>query len=58
VPAGVLLVTGKVAVDVPEPAIVAGEKLADIPMPGGTVALSVVVPPIPPCGVTDTANPF
>lgn len=52
-----LLVTGKVATEVPEPLTIGIEKLDDIPMPAGNVALSVTGPEKAFIGVIDTVTP-
>jgi hypothetical protein len=52
-PPGVLLVTGNTTTELPEPLMIAGEKLALIPL-GGTVAVSITFPVNPAIGVTET----
>lgn len=53
-----LLNTGKVATELPEPAMVSGENTETIPIPAGRVALRVTFPVNAPMDVTVRLNPF
>ena len=52
-----LLVTGKVTTEVLEPLMIGMEKLEDIPIPAGVLALSVTGPENPRIDPTVTVKP-